>query len=235
MIFIRKESFTDYNSINDINIKSCPFNSTAHLFGNDTICCNAGFNDITGCKDNGLVCSLSSSGPDSCGKVYRKYLKDNAIKFCPKGMPSYYEENGKMYCYSGLSKGDGTAPMEPGQPQCPIYKNEKDNSDPKSCLNLKQLDELPCLTKELCEKNIIPMTHRGARVPSLITQSYMSTNKMIGGKLMKIPRTCYYDEPAKKYLNVAWPDWEKSFKFQDHDFICSTADAMYVKMTKPAK
>jgi hypothetical protein len=239
IIFIRKEAFTNYDSINNINISTCPFNSTPHLFKGDTICCKSTskFNDIVGCIDDKPVCSLSSNGADSCGAIYRKYLSEEALKFCPKGMPSYYEKtDGKMHCYGGPSKQDGTAPMEQGQPQCPVYKNENDFSDSKSCYNLKKLDDLPCLTKELCEKNIIPTRGWGEeKTPSLITQSYMSTNKMIGGSIMKVPRTCYYDDSVIKYLNVVFPRWKEMFKLENHDFVCSTADAMYVKMTKPVK
>ena len=238
IIFINKESFTNYvvSPQSDINIKFCPFNSNANLFKGDTICCKKGFNEYTGCLDAAPVCSLSSTGKDSCGKVYRKYLKDNSIKFCPKGMPSYYEEKtGEMRCYGGLSTADGIAPLATGQPQCKVYKNEKDYSDPKSCYNLKQLDSLPCLTKELCVKDIFST---GKNVPSLISQTFMGSNKMPGanmrgGKMMKMPRTCYYDESVRKYLNATWPNWQKQFKFEENAFICSTADNVFVKMSKP--
>ncbi len=230
IIFIRKEPFTNYKN-NDINIKFCPFGSSSHLFKNDTICCKGGFNEYTGCLEGKPVCSLSSS-ENSCGKVYRQYLSENAAKFCPKNKPLYYEkENGEFYCYAGVSKLDATGPVDDGQSKCRVYKNEKDYSDPMSCYNLKQLDALPCITKELCSKNIIPM---GKEIPSLISQTFMGTNKMPGGKLMKMPRTCYYDESVRKYLNVRWPNWQKQFKFEENGFICSTADAVFAKMSKPA-
>ncbi len=234
IIVINKETFTNYVNTpqSDINIKFCPFNSNPHLFKGDTICCKGGFNEYAGCTDGTPVCSLSSTGKDSCGKVYRKYLSETAVKFCPKGQPSYYEKkSGEMHCYGGPSTADGIGPLAPGQPQCRVYKNEKDFSDPASCYNLKQLDSLPCLTKELCNKQIIPT---GKSQPSLISQTFMGTNKMPGGKLMKMPRTCYYDESVRKYLNVTWPNWQKQFKFEENAFICSTADQVFVKMRKPA-
>jgi hypothetical protein len=230
IICIPRESFENYVA-NDINIKFCPFNSDAHIFKGQTICCDGRFSDKIGCLEK-TVCSLSSNsdGIPICGKIYRDYLKKNAIKFCPKSMSSYYEKNGKMNCYSGSSKEDGIEPLEMSQSHCPVYKNEKDYSDPKSCYNLKQLDKLPCLTSELCEKHIIPIDNN---IPSLITQSFMGTTKMPGGKLMKMPRSCYYDDPARKYLNKVMPGWETHFKFEDSGVICSTADKVYVKMSKP--
>jgi hypothetical protein len=233
IIFIKREAFANYANSNesDMNIKFCPFSSSPYLFKGDTICCKKGFNQYTGCLDGKPLCSLSSIGNDSCGKVYRKYLNETAIKFCPKEMPSYYEEKtGEMRCYGGVSTADGIAPLAPGQPQCKVYKNEKDFSDPKSCYNLKQLDSLPCLTKELCEKDIIPI---GNGIPSIISQTFMASNKMPGGKMMKMPRTCYYDDTIRKYWNVVWPHWEKEIKFEDLGFICSTADNVFVKMSKP--
>jgi hypothetical protein len=227
IIFIKKEEpFTDSNA----NISFCPFNSTPNLFKGDTICCKGEFNEYIGCVGEKPLCSLSSD-INSCGKIYRDYLKETANKFCPNAMPSYYEENnGNMQCYAGPSTLDGVRPLNNGQAQCKVYKNEKDYSDPKSCYNLKQLDQLPCLTKELCTKSILPT---GKDKPSLISQTFMGTNKMPGGKLMKMPRTCYYDDSVVKYLNVYWPNWKKEMKLEDNGFICSTADKVFVKMSKP--
>lgn len=234
IIFIKRESFTNYTTSpeSSINIKFCPFDSNPHLFKGDTICCKKGFNEYTGCLDGKPVCSLSSTGADSCGKIYRKYLNGIAVKFCPKDMPSYYEEkSGDMRCYGGASTADGIAPLAPGQPQCKVYKNEKDFSDPKSCYNLKQLDSLPCLTPELCKKDIIST---GKGYPSIISQTFMATNKMPGGQIIKMPRTCYYDDSIRKFWNVILPNWEKNYKFEDMSMICSTADKVFVKMSKPA-
>jgi hypothetical protein len=119
IIVIKKESFINYvaTSESNININFCPFNSNPHLFKGDTICCKKGFNEYSGCLDDKPVCSLSSINADSCGKIYRKYLKDIAIKFCPKKMSSYYEnKSGEMRCYSGPSSADGVAPLTGGQP-----------------------------------------------------------------------------------------------------------------------
>jgi hypothetical protein len=73
----------------------------------------------------------------------------------------------------------------------------------------------------------------GKNKPSLISQTFMGSNKMPGGKIMKMPRTCYYDDSIQKYLNVSWPNWQKQLKFEENASICSTADQIFVKMSKP--
>jgi hypothetical protein len=240
ILYIKREGYTNYNKQqtcnSDMNISFCPFGSKEHSFNGDKVCCdNDEFSEKLGCL-NKTVCSLSSDGDDGCGAIYRKYIHQKALKLCPmNSKPNYYETgNGEAYCHAGPTNIDCTGPMSMTQEKCRIYNNEKDQSDPNSCYNLRLLDGLPCLTPgELCKKEMIPLPNG---IPPLIAQTFMGSNKVAGVGLIKAPRGCYYDDSITNIMNkVAPPGWQKDFNYDDVPFICSTADKLFVKMTKDPK
>lgn len=130
----------------NIRITTCPNKSMAYVTtSGDTNCCD---HDVVNKQCNGnIICSLSPNPPNgiqTCSKLYADEWAKRSTRFCPTSMPNYFgafeRAMGKPEgCSVSVSTVDGSAPQNPGQPQCKVYSSQQANrtmSD--SCETVKE-------------------------------------------------------------------------------------------------
>lgn len=219
----------------DISLSACPPDTTSYLSDNGLhLCCRGSIVDGKCSGQN--VCSLSEAtdGVPTCGVYYASVLEENAGKFCPQTMPYYFVDNSTIPptrgCTNGRRKKDGSGPAEPGQPQCKIYSQEKDElSALDSCTNAILLSKTKCFTTTV--DNVQPTLVKNGDSPALILCQYRDITT-------SMPRSCFSDESINRaseadVVSGKKPKgWKDSLLPEDKLQWCSKHQKVYLDRTK---
>ena len=188
------------------NLIACPAGLKEYTTNNAVNCCEG---EVLGGKCQGTPkCTLSakSAGLPQCTDYYRARTSEMSHRYCPRSMPHYYEIDGRGYCTSAQLKSDGSGPLDTaGAKFCNVLATpEQRYNSPKSCLNVRRLDEMKVTTSggERVTKNIIEQT-KGKPVLLLATV----TNGLQ-------TRNCYDRGAAEQYLDATNPQWRSDPQVQ---------------------
>jgi len=142
-------------------------------------------------------------------------------------------------CSASQCTPDGSAPSDPSEPMCKIYKSQQDElGKVDSCTNVKALNNLQCPISS-ASKQIIPVKqYNGTAAPALLTCTYVPPNNMTSG----MPTTCYDYPRADIYLDALYtfigrtdliPDIKKTFeaRMKVDVLFCSASKAYYIDKT----
>lgn len=188
------------------NMIACPGGLKEYTTNSAVNCCEG---EVLGGKCQGTPkCTLSakSDGLPQCADYYRTHISDMSRRYCPRSMPRYYEIEGRGYCTSAQLKSDGSGPLDAaGAKFCNVLATpEQRYNSPKSCLNVRRLDEMKITTSggERITKNIVEQT-RGKPVLLLAT----ITNGLQ-------TRNCYDRASTEQYLDATNPQWRSDPQVQ---------------------
>lgn len=178
----RLESFSNPDTPDAPTIEMCPKGTETFITkAGEQLCCEG---DVVNGACNGKVrCGLvvrPGSKTQSCSAYVAKHYREQALTFCPKEMPNYWEGAAGRGCTSGSRSADWSSSAS-GK-VCKIYGNEDDSLINKdSCHLHKKLDAVSCPTDKATKNVSIFKTPEG-EVPAL-TCDFLDTNSL--------PHTCY--------------------------------------------
>lgn len=210
-VSFQKESFQNPLDDSDLQIQTCPQDTTAIQSKNgDTDCCRG---DISNFRCRGtLECTLSPAhdGIPSCLEALKARLREEGKKQCPSKFPRYYENRatGVKGCtkVNRLPDGTGSTDMTNKDNFCPIFDSyDKARKTNGSCVNHKLLEQLQCPERagRGSTKEMLGAWWPGGvdTVPNLfVCRPYNEMNTQ---------DTCYDDASLKEWWNILWPSWRQ--------------------------
>jgi hypothetical protein len=205
-------------------VTTCPPGTTYYIATNgDTMCCKG---EVVGSRCSGTpICTFASTtgAVPSCSAIYGDYTQALAAKMCPKEMPRYFEAAGRKGCTASTLKLDKYEPTDPRAPTCTIYASTEDNdTKTDSCLNLRRLSDMPCLTAG-CKKAINAGQPWNRLQFPLLEQVYSA-----GGPGSIDTRVCYDRDSLLKYARAA-KDQRLIDTIDTSDMVCAVAQRKVVE------
>lgn len=191
------------------NLVSCPAGLKEYTTNNAVNCCEG---EVLGGKCQGTPkCTLSakSDGLPQCADYYRAHISAMSRRYCPRSMPHYYEIDGRGYCTSAQLKSDGSGPLDAaGAKFCDILATPEERlSNPKSCLNVRRLDEMKVTTSEgeSVTKNIMNIQGQKIGAPIIL---YAIIAKDLQARL------CYDRNSLEINYDYVEPQWRSDPQVQ---------------------